>query len=1298
MIFAFALSIEDRRYNTNEESAILVTVAELLNIIIPESAVGSAIYIDVPLENIRSVAIDDQADSQSLTPCYAFTIYLSSNTGYSCLTNASTSQCASIALAFASENDARSLESLIQSKLSSSSTIGRTNFSERISVSHDLPHNGNQGFQQAQQTTQPLQYPISVSFGVDVSLPETTDNVENTVHAQQVHASTEPHTNHHELTSTSHALTEVKVVDNSSGYDKRARVTRKLQSEQNPEDDYDSAYDLSPRTQKKRLQISGKNRVLPSPSITTMQELNERKKNDQGNSEVGFAINPAVPNSPAGSPDPDTQTSQQLKLPPNDLELSTSGDKLAENTFPGKVSQRLRGNDGKFAKKAGLSTVAESTIVAESPPKTQLKAKSKPKSKAPALNKSDAGVKKQTKKTKVPELAIHQTKALEDHIRHGKDEYDLEDSPTDLKNAPVSTTASLERNREKSKPAAKTKSQAVLQKYFTRVKDPKTEHCNDNSPEGEPKVDEILAPSDAIAEMLKKRKAKPSNTKAALDPVPNKVQKAAQKAKVKPAATEPARPRSKRDAAMKANRMIQHFENDENLKDIDDAKKSCTTAPLVGNKIENISNASVTTAENQGFSEEATDRASAAQTRSHKSHSTALAESKLQSQSSSHQLHHEAHPTSKSSLNPCISAEADVINEFPQESVLQQSEDSISNSLTTAARLSSTVSKALSAKQSITEIGKTQDVHKGADIGQQPLGAETSFVPAGTEFQRTSPNLEASNEPDTALEAKSSLPGQFGMVVDGEGRPFRNAVNDMEDGICPSVATQLLVNRSPELVESTTPEKRVAPKRTMRQKHQSRNADPFSAKLGQLVPCANTTSEISQAVNLTGDNDIHDHGMETTLKIQDVVTKQPSEKKSTSNGIWKTGGAQQLGTGMKVGPPCEEAIQTVLNNTSEKVESQQPTRSPRKSHKNIRFVAEAMEEDGDMEVKMPAPVIGKKPGLISWNASGPRNQGTISTNQKEALRSTNKAPSMEKTSSVQQSNKRKTLSDSNNLAPWEEVHPTKRQKRDFATPQSNRKHVTEMLAEPPSYHDEKDHRLSFQSTKVDVNGSPMPLAQPQNGTRVLLDDDGIVAGNEDNDSIQHQLPGSSEMSDFGMEGVPSGILTSAVKRASTELTSDRHTVLSNGEIINETTEEVIVPMVPQDPFAGGIEKPPSSFLKMLRKPTDVEVQQVADEVTPGEIHKNLKRKSLVEDEDPEKTLVESKPASKRRKTKQPIVSSTSGSSGSTSKGSSQTRVESENTDDYETKRWLQTMEPHQASMIDMLTVIVHVSLGFEISP
>ena len=116
MIFAQALRIGTTRYSTDEVSAILVTASKGLNIVIPESPNGPATYVDIPLENIRSVSSESEANSQSQSVYRVLTLYLIIEDGVSnCYVNASPNQHTSIALAFPLKDDAETLMKLVHS-------------------------------------------------------------------------------------------------------------------------------------------------------------------------------------------------------------------------------------------------------------------------------------------------------------------------------------------------------------------------------------------------------------------------------------------------------------------------------------------------------------------------------------------------------------------------------------------------------------------------------------------------------------------------------------------------------------------------------------------------------------------------------------------------------------------------------------------------------------------------------------------------------------------------------------------------------------------------------------------------------------------------------------------------------------------------------------------------------------------------------------------------------------------------------------------------------------------------------
>ncbi|KAL6716226.1 hypothetical protein ACLMJK_005792 [Lecanora helva] len=160
IIFAYGLLLDNTSYNTGEESAILVAISEDLQIVVPQSSNGPALYIDVPLTANSTFNVEGHAIGQSQIPSYVLSMQFSEFFSHTCLLNASTKNYRSFELVFTSEADAKLLGKLLESKNVAKAGTGRLSISEPIAVSQPYSDNpsSSSGAQHATAATPFRQY------------------------------------------------------------------------------------------------------------------------------------------------------------------------------------------------------------------------------------------------------------------------------------------------------------------------------------------------------------------------------------------------------------------------------------------------------------------------------------------------------------------------------------------------------------------------------------------------------------------------------------------------------------------------------------------------------------------------------------------------------------------------------------------------------------------------------------------------------------------------------------------------------------------------------------------------------------------------------------------------------------------------------------------------------------------------------------------------------------------------------------------------------------------------------------
>ncbi|KAL2046208.1 hypothetical protein N7G274_001655 [Stereocaulon virgatum] len=394
----------------------------------------------------------------------------------------------------------------------------------------------------------------------------------------------------------------------------------------------------------------------------------------------------------------------------------------------------------------------------------------------------------------------------------------------------------------------------------------------------------------------------------------------------------------------------------------------------------------------------------------------------------------------------------------------------------------------------------------------------------------------------------------------------------------------------------------------------------------------------------------------------------------------------------------------------------------------------------DLKLQTPVPEPSRKPEIISFSAEGPLNQGKVWTQQAKP----NKQPQAKKreipaiATKVVETVKGETAPSMDDLTPWENESLAKRHKRDTTTTPATQKHIARIMPEPePVSVKDRPHRLGSQSTKVNENGSPIPMARPEfespaapNNTSRFRnitgtidsaqhggDDDQYMMQNDSyhRDEITLPFPGKKtvpERDNVGFTGLPNNNkqVPSSPHAASTFTTMPAHHIYQNGHIVNAETTERIIPKELHDPFVGGRIDQTSSFIETLRKLSDQDLQRLRNGpkehmpavglIKRSPLHNIDPETTLVEADsvhrkrnkrnfDPEKTLVEPGPVYKKRK-HQLSSSSTSSSDSVSSEDESPSQEMTPRQSDTEALAiWYKTLEPHQGNILDVLSNISH---------
>ena len=784
------------------------------------------------------------------------------------------------------------------------------------------------------------------------------------------------------------------------------------------------------------------------------------------------------------------------------------------------------------------------------------------------------------------------------------------------------------------------------------------------------------------------------------------------KSKPKPAA--PPKQRPTREAAKKANAKIQGVETNNNFTDTEQALMTANSPTLLEDDI--------------GVH-------ASANPNDHITHGTASQADHGKSHISS-QANPKPEADGKASEFGCLSKSDEVAltADPPKLSAPETSTKSIANKPAAQSQnaFPGTLLNSRDEDVPIKPISLRNDHQSRTD--QQEGAAEEAFVPDSMS-QSIPHNSSGKGKEDVADLIEADIPesNHFAMIGETEDSHFQEALGDARDRASLSQVSTPPLRKSGRLAKasksaaSDTPKKPNNGKAPARKDHRDlQEHDLFEARLGSLVSPAKAAKTNPKQSGRWNINEVPSAPDPPNVKATAVAVGQPTEVSQQGHKVLRS--LKQVGGDVqpKRGHAAVTTLQEPGSDGKRKLENEEDKKQAKKvklSQHPSRAPAKRPNVGVSKNDKTPMPV-NKKSELISWGASGPKNQGTTSgkTKAQSLPQDTTAEEPSQAVSEVRRSSKRKTAPYNDDPAPWEHDQPVKRQKAGLVTPSRSRQHVPKMMNEPTTAEMQgRAQRLTSQSSKVDMNGSPLPVTQANiqgdksnealdTTTLVFDEDENIGMLNDDDDASDPQLPTVSDNAEGQTADVPKVNVTSKGKQfpsspeAASALTN--HFVLESGEMVNKDTLESVVPTIhastaqPKDPFVGDPKKPPSSFVRMLRKSKDAGTQRKSEELPDVRSSSRLKRKAAINnDEDPDQTLVEPEPQAKRRKGDQKaIVQASMSSQSSSEEGLSEEGGEEESEEEVldAMKEWKKLLEPHQCKMIDILTVIAHVSAVIDI--
>lgn len=1481
VIFAFALLIGGSRYITNDESAILVTISEDLNIIIPSSATGSATYIDISLDHIESASIDSRANSQSQTPNHVLILKLANDNGATCYVNASGDHSNSIGLAFAEENDAKTLKRLLQPNLTTSKRISQSegvkaSYAKSDDVSGDelavasprdsqelrnmatqaasflsrnpaLPSHStsvqhsmsrDRPSQHSYNVPQSVEGSTSVAMGVNVSKPAPSSNTQPNVRISQglfkgntaYHAIQESfdRTSDTGLSSSLRRKKANDLIDNApevrdqSDHRSQHQAGETLSPEMQT-NDYDSAYDASPKSHNNRPDLSGIDMAPPQPRTEPSETLEKSHRTNpvmlQRISKTSWLDQDAA----AANEPQDPQVSEVPITVPGP---TNTGDWSMDHARPKKLSERLRNSEGHIEN--GVELVSNPKLLSSADSGTRDKAKQKTSLKSLALKvtKTKAGIQKQNKQAKKPAVNKGKARFCADRLSDHGDEYDLRSSPEPSPLVTDSPAAKLRRptrselpvsrrqkkNAETSVTQSGSKTSHLEFKAAQKANAPKA-RTRDGGKADKKSIGKVPYPTGSKPPKNLQRRAAKLAIALALPALEGRTPiRAPMKPKPVPN-TAPAastQPRLRRAAAVRANKRIQGLEESDEISDVDDlGLKSSTrrSAPAV----KNVGEVSALTTH---------DERQALEGQSPPHHPAGSQVGVQESRTADSAKGNVGINTSRSKPRKSTSG-SKVDTSTPETADLIQGHLAPRGARVHGTKMtekSPNLARSVVPSTEITVVQKnlfmkepdrpanTNTFHH--DQAREMKRSEQAPTPGDfSKFTEEIPDTEESMTSDLNPEPYPPQT-QLGMMGDMEDSHFQEAMPEINAESSYLNQPQKSLEATAEVIDSDKPTKvRHPPGHEHRESalHFSHRPaqDPFGAKLSYLALRAEASTEylheakdldnsevvkdetqfqakasderqgepahtrkaIKKTVGVGKDlasvNVAQDHkileskasdgipegsaiglkevdrasnNVKTSKHSKTVHAQASSEPRSKpakqmtkikeSNGVTKTFQAAASKDGRKeqnITLPHQEPLGLAFGEERSVNDGcrEQNEHVKMIAHANKGASAEATKEKYATSAKTPLPVVSLKPGLISWDVSGPRNQGSISARRRKSLRGSHPAVSdvhdfhtaelNEKSLGRKPSSKRKIAPFRDDPAPWEHDRLAQHQKGCTTTPRHNPKHIPQMIPELKTLNtNEKAHRLGSQSTKVDENGSPMPRIhsdQSRHGVKntattddvqFIVDADEFLA-REDNDiSHEHQLPTFEECTlhetdDHAFASIASNWkqVPSSPHAPSVLASVPAHVVLHSGEIVNETTLESIVPTMPQNPFDGGTQNVTSSFMKLLHKSTAAEKRRKTSESNERRTSGTIKRRTLAKEDDPDRTLVEPEP--KRRKRHYYTLAESSSTSETISREISPAEESSDQESDSMTIQWQKTLEPHQANMLDVLSHITNVS-------
>lgn len=1408
-MFAFALSIGTNRYVTDDVSAILVTISDELNIIIPKSATGPAKYIDVPLARVHSASVATSANSQSQSPSYVLIMNLAIVDGATCYLNASRSGSSLVSLVFVDEKDARTLLRLIQSRMIDKTQVGYFSQSEPLDISqhywdarsedelanpltrdnHDVnvvsagpTASLTSVHKQPSNTVQHAERSVLVAMGVDVSRPAPpSDRQVDTTKGKSPSLVMEDLGQPHRADFPSSL--QRKGIDDSieqaHSTAKTDAVSAEVQHPQNQADDYDNLYDVSPRNLENRPRP-----IKPRPSSPQLPPLPNDNPNKPIHTSTRVLSN--IRGVTSVSPDATADSNSQRPRPTGPFNETIgpliTGNISKDNAMPQELNRGTRNTQDRFLHGDQVVTSPRFHPFSEHVAQKRTTSSSQLKLKASSP--------KQVKPSKRPPVEKNKARSRVELSNTG-DEYDLEPSPEPTKPTHNAESASFKMSvrggqlqssrgrisnaKRSAADLASTTSDLCL-KVISAAEDSKSRPQKEDGSNARASQAPTRLLNNKTSNPPPVRKGKQADIRSPTAAKMKKPSRPPAKTKVGPkiVATPLTVPKSRRAAAIKANKKLQGQDESDEITDVDEfetiipaiepspitkktakpsARKSQFNRPVPINgsgkrQADSAPQTGVQIPRSVDGSKDAS-RADVNPPKRRKYASNSKPDTKRSKEISKIEdsplpLAHGTHGDSKAtkpdirvdrtapSLPTMTMDNQDIAmrpeplpgtgrehlqkgDERPKQPAYTEEVADSEESMTP-----NVVSQHFPQQASIGMVGDTEDRHfqeAMPEVDNEPLkynqvqdtgtGVIRSDMPNKIETPRPRkigtqpPHIDQVPKSGSAAEEVTNLnvlanhvkthpQAQKGVVAavpesKGEMPHLSEAQRSFE-------ATKVLKSINKPTVVQRRVDKGHSP-------DHHRAQDPFEAKLGALF------SKESQK--------------KPFFKLQGQPVEQLRESEKTKETVEAAPVAAdihprrvQQDTALPK-DNSSEAMRKANTTANDKAKAQEKSPS-RRAHGIHEVHTQAVAGVQASTSETPLPTLSSKRfELISFAASGPRNQGILSSRKRTPLeeipvRNSDNTKSKNEDSGNDKKSMVLFLYDSpldQDRGPWHEPQRN-------GTPLYNPKAVPPMKPKVQvSVVHEKTHRLSSQSTRVDVNGSPIPCRDRlHQGKRheaktdhhkfdfgdgqTLVEADGQRGDVSKLPTVRQNVMSALEDNAFASMTSNRKQVPSSPHAPSTLATMPPHVVLGNGDMVNRKTLESIVSKVPQDPFVEGDPKPPSSFMKLLHKSNAAEKKRKSGDLDEKKSHDTTNQKPLSVEDDPDMTLVEPEPKRRRRTHRTVLVyssSSPSSPSETASKDETPTNVESDQESESPTTRWRKGLEPHQCNVLDALSVITHVS-------